>query len=202
MDPFDISEMMDEVEQSPTKPIEGNQKLADEMQRTVGASIPQATETTTEPSIADAPKFWNQDKRKPQHVIQVERPEHRAICILAAQGLTSTEISEQTGWTTATIQNVRKQEWAQAYIAQLMEKAGRKQVMSELQGAAKDAAALIIKSVRGELADQKPADRCKDAHKLLDRLYGTAPQVVMHGNVDVNDLTDEELAATIASGNS
>ena len=202
MDPFDISEMMDEVEQPPTKPIEGNQKLADEMQRTVGASIPQATETTTEPSIADAPKFWNQDKRKPQHVIQVERPEHRAICILAAQGLTSTEISEQTGWTTATIQNVRKQEWAQAYIAQLMEKAGRKQVMSELQGAAKDAAALIIKSVRGELADQRPADRCKDAHKLLDRLYGTAPQVVMHGNVDVNDLTDEELAATIASGNS
>lgn len=202
MDPFDISEMMDEVEQSPTKPIEGNQKLADEMQRTVGASIPQATETTTEPSIGDVPKFWNQDKRKPQHVIQVERPEHRAICILAAQGLTSTEISEQTGWTTATIQNVRKQEWAQAYIAQLMEKAGRKQVMSELQGAAKDAAALIIKSVRGELADQKPADRCKDAHKLLDRLYGTAPQVVMHGNVDVNDLTDEELAATIASGNS
>lgn len=202
MDPFDISEMMDEVEQSPTKPIEGNQKLADEMQRTVGASIPQATETTTEPSIGDVPKFWNQDKRKPQHVIQVERPEHRAICILAAQGLTSTEISEQTGWTTSTIQNVRKQEWAQAYIAQLMEKAGRKQVMSELQGAAKDAAALIIKSVRGELADQKPADRCKDAHKLLDRLYGTAPQVVMHGNVDVNDLTDEELAATIASGNS
>ena len=197
MDPFDIEDLMGEA-QANTNESQTNR----DAQRTVGAPSAQATETSSEPSIADAPKFWNQDKRKPQHVIQVERPEHRAICILAAQGLTSTEISEQTGWTTATIQNVRKQEWAQAYIAQLMEKAGRKQVMSELQGAAKDAAALIIKSVRGELADQKPADRCKDAHKLLDRLYGTAPQVVMHGNVDVNDLTDEELAATIASGNS
>lgn len=191
MDPFDISELMDERNKPKANTNENP-----------AAGPAQITSTVTEPEFSDVPKFWNQDARKPQHVLKVERPEHRAICILAAQGFTSTEISEQTGWTTAMIQNVRKQEWAQTYIAHLMEKAGRKQVMNELQGAAKDAAALIIKSVRGELVDQKPADRCKDAHKLLDRLYGTAPQVVMHGNVDVNDLTDEELAATIASGNS
>ena len=186
MDPFDINDL-----------------LSEEQASGAGEST-QAEGTSTSPASnveEAAPRFFNQDKRKPQHVLQVERPEHRAICILAAQGLTSTEISEQTGWTTATIQNVRKQEWAQVYIAQLMEKAGRKSVMNDLQGAARDAAALIIKSVRGELADQKPADRCKDAHKLLDRLYGTAPQIVMHGNADAAELSDEELAATIASGN-
>lgn len=202
MDPFDISDLLDELNEPQANTNKVQAVGANTNESVTAPEQAAKTETVSEPEITDVPKFWNQGARKPQHVIKVERPEHRAICILAAQGFTSTEISEQTGWTTAMIQNVRKQEWAQSYIAQLMEKAGRKQVMNELQGAAKDAAALIIQSVRGELADQKPADRCKDAHKLLDRLYGTAPQVVMHGNVDVNDLTDEELAATIASGNS
>ena len=192
MDPFDINELLGEGQAQ--QQAEGESTMPPASGAGEGTSPANTVEET-------APRFFNQDKRKPQHVLQVERPEHRAICILAAQGLTSTEISEQTGWTTATIQNVRKQEWAQVYIAQLMEKAGRKSVMNDLQGAARDAAALIIKSVRGELEDQKPADRCKDAHKLLDRLYGTAPQIVMHGNADAAELSDEELAATIASGN-
>lgn len=197
MDPFDINELLGEGQAQQQAESESTMPPA-----SVAGESTQAEGTSTSPAIEEAaPRFFNQDKRKPQHVLQVERPEHRAICILAAQGLTSTEISEQTGWTTATIQNVRKQEWAQVYIAQLMEKAGRKSVMNDLQGAARDAAALIIKSVRGELEDQKPADRCKDAHKLLDRLYGTAPQIVMHGNADAAELSDEELAATIASGN-
>ncbi len=198
MEPFDISELVD-GRNEPQANTNENPTVA---QAAVGGQIAEATESATAPEQQVAPKFWNQDKRKPQHVIQVERPEHRAICILAAQGFTSTEIAEQTGYTTACIQNVRKQEWAQSYIAQLMEKTGRKAVMAELQGAAKDAALLLVKSIRGELEDQKPADRCKDAHKLLDRLYGTAPQIVMHGNVDAAELSDEELAATIASGNS
>lgn len=205
MDAFDISSL-----------VEGQAAVGCQSTKCEGSSKGQAGQstinsedgaantsaTTSEPEEMAVPKFWNQDSRKPQYEIKVERPEHRAICILAAQGLTSTEIAEQTGYTTACIQNVRKQEWAQSYIAHLMEKTGRKAVMSELQGAAKEAAELIIKSIRGELMGQKPADRCKDAHKLLDRLYGTAPQIVMHGNVDAAELSDEELAATIASGNS
>lgn len=196
MEPFDIGEMLSEPQANTAMPSGAT------VQASSAGPVESTQATTTEPEIEAVPKFWNQDKRKPQHVIQVERPEHRAICILAAQGFTSTEIAEQTGYTTACIQNVRKQEWAQSYIAQLMEKSGRKAVMSELQGAAREAAQLLVKSIRGELPDQKPADRCKDAHKLLDRLYGTAPQIVMHGNVDAAELSDEELAATIASGNS
>lgn len=193
------------------EPIDISELVDGEEQAAVGrpARVAHSQESQTEtPSMMEevegeetAPEFWNQDLRKPAHELKVERPEHRAICILAAQGFTTTEIAEQTGWTTATIQNVRKQPFAQKYIAHLMEKAGKKVVMSELQGAAKDAAELIIKSIRGEIEGQKPADRCKDAHKLLDRIYGTAPQVVRHEKGSAEDLTDEELAATIASGN-
>ena len=104
-----------------------------------------------------------------------------------------------TGFHSVTIQYVRKQPWAQKYIAELMERAGRKIVMNELTGAALDSARLIVKSVRGELCSHKQADRCKDAHKLLDRLYGVAPQTLLHGNIDPNELSDEELA-TIATG--
>lgn len=105
-----------------------------------------------------------------------------------------------TGFSATTVQYVRAQPWAQKFISELMERAGRKVVMNELQGAALEAARLIVKSVKGELEDHKTADRCKDAHKILDRLYGTAPQVHINGNVDANELTDAELA-TIATGN-
>jgi branched-subunit amino acid permease len=143
--------------------------------------------------------FWGFQEYPSTYSLQKEQPHHRAICIQLAQGYTTMEVAAMTGFSMVTVNYVKKQPWAQKYIAEMMERAGRKAVMNELHGGALAAAQLIVKSVKGELEDQKTSDRCKDAHKLLDRLFGSAPQTVLHGTIDPNDLSDEELA-TIATG--
>lgn len=173
---FDVGEMIGQV-------VEGQQST-----------------TQAEEEPVSATPFFGPETQSATYNPQKEQPHHRAICIQLAQGYTPKEVAEMTGFTSVTVNYVRQQPWARKFIAELMERAGRKIVMGELQGAALDAARLIVKSVRGELGDHKQADRCKDAHKLLDRLYGAAPQTVLHGNIDPNDLSDEELA-TLATGN-
>jgi len=133
-----------------------------------------------------------------------EQPHHRAICILLAQGYVPKEVAEMTGFTTVTVNYVRQQPWALKFIAELMNKAGRKVVMSELQGAALEAARTLINTMRNEengaAFGSKASDRAKAANDILNRLYGTAPQVVAHGNIDVKELTDDVLA-TLVTGN-
>ncbi len=162
-------------------------------QRVEDTQTIQAETTTASP-------FFNQEECDPQYILKKERPEHRFICYLAAQGFTSTEIAKETGFTTAMIHYVRKQPWAQTFIANAMEKAGHKLVMQELQGSAREAAKKLVKIMRGEEEGAKVADIAKAANDILNRCYGTAPQVVMHSTVDPSNLTDEELAATVSTG--
>lgn len=152
-----------------------------------------------------APEFFGQQTESATYNPKKEQPHHRAICILLAQGYVPKEVSEMTGFTTVTVNYVRQQPWALKLIGELMQKAGRKAVMSELQGAAVEAARTLISTMRNQEGEEamgaKVADRAKAANDILNRLYGTAPQVVAHGNIDVKDLTDDVLA-TIAIGNS
>ncbi len=178
---FDISEMLKEP------PIGDERRVED-------------TQPVQQEDVVAQP-FFNEGHCEPQYVLQKERPEHRAICFLVAQGYTTTEIADQTGWTTVTINYVKKQPWAQKFIAEQMERAGRKIVMSELQGAAREAAQTLIKTMRGTYDGTKVADMAKAANSILDRCYGTAPQVVMHSQIDPSNLSDEELAATVSTGN-
>jgi hypothetical protein len=172
----------------------------------IGVDMPQdevLQSTQTEDVQTDEPQaatpFFGQPTQSATYNPKKEQPHHRAIATLLAQGYVPKEVAEMTGFSSVTVQYVRAQPWAQTYIAELMQRAGRKVVMNELQGAALDAAKLIVQSVRGELIEHKQADRCKDAHKLLDRLYGAAPQTVIHGSISPTDLSDAELA-TIATG--
>ena len=80
-----------------------------------------------------------------------------------------------------------------------MERAGRKVVLNELQGAALEAAKVQIAVMRGEVEGVKACDRTKAAKEILDRAYGTAPQTVLHGKANLDELSDGELLA-IATG--
>ena len=143
----------------------------------------------------EARPFFQAREFAPQYILQQEQPQHRFICYLAAQGNTNTEIAEKTGYTTATIAYVKKQPWAVEQIALLMREAGREAVINELKGAALLAAKEVIAIIKNESGDAKASDRLKASDSLLNRLYGTATQVVAHTKLDPNELTDEELAA-------
>jgi len=131
---------------------------------------------------------------EPAHVLQSERPEHRWICMLSARGYTAVEIQDETGFCLATINYVRKQPWALKYIAEMMDKCGRKTVMTELQGAALESARTLISTMKGEIS-RRDSYRAKAANEILDRLFGTATNVTVTGKVDVKDISTDELAA-------
>jgi len=156
---------------------------------------PPQLQPSTPPPEEEARPFFQAREFAPQYILQQEQPQHRFICYLAAQGNTNTEIAEKTGYTTATIAYVKKQPWAVEQIALLMREAGREAVINELKGAALIAAKEVIAIIKNESGDAKASDRLKASDSLLNRLYGTATQVVAHTKLDPNELTDEELAA-------
>jgi hypothetical protein len=119
---------------------------------------------------------------------------------LAAQGYTNLEIAEQTGFTTVMVAYVKKQPWALQFIADLQERGGRKAVDGVLSGAALEAAKTLIDVMDGTIL-ARPEARVKAANDILNRLYPVA-SLHIHGKVDPADLSDEELANTVATGNS
>ena len=130
--------------------------------------------------------------------LQREQPHHRAIAILLAQGFSVEEIIAQTGWSSATVRLVRDQPWAQKIIVELQERAGRKIVLNELQGAALEAARTQIAIMRGEGTESgnavpKAADRAKAASDILNRCYGCAPQTIKTDERNVDEMTTQEL---------
>jgi hypothetical protein len=165
-----------------------------------GSKQDQEKGESSESDCVEARPFHGADKFGPAYVLQKEEPQHRVICYLAAEGNTTTEISEKTGYTTACIAYVKKQSWAQRLIAEIQSKSGGKAVKEALSGKALEAAQTLIEAMQGRVEGIRAADRIKAANDILNRLYGTAPQLVMHGKVDAQDLSDEELAAAIAAG--
>lgn len=163
------------------------------------AAPKQDENSVSEPSPTPPSRpFFGQEDFRPFYLLAKEEPQHRVMCVLAAQGFTTTEIAEQTGYTVPTVAYVKKQPWAQKLIAELIESNGSRAIKSVLQAAAVDAAKLLVDIVRDPTV--KTEIRAKEANNLLSRLYGTAPQVVMHGKIDATEISDEELLAT-ATGN-
>lgn len=143
-----------------------------------------------------APEFFG--AREPQYVLQQERPEHRVICYLSAEGNTITEIADKTGFSKVMIGYVLKQPWAQKLIAEVIKKHGGDAVEIALKGAALDAAMHLINTFKDDKAPHNVRAMC--AKETLDRVYGRSQQVVAHLNVTAEELTDEELAKAVTAG--
>jgi hypothetical protein len=92
---------------------------------------------------------------------------------------------------------VKKQPWAQERIAALMEKTGESAVKQMLEGCSIDAVKLLTTVIRDE--EVAVALRVKEANNLLNRLYGQAPQTIVHKSDDLNEMDDQTLLA-IANG--
>lgn len=129
--------------------------------------------------------------RDPHYAIQRERPEHRTICFLKAEGHSMKEIAELMGLSPVTVSNVIRQPWAQQTIVKIIHEQGNDAVQTLLQGAASDAVMRLISEMDNELA--RPSERINAADKLLDRLYGKPNQPIEHRTGELSTLTDQQL---------
>lgn len=176
-------------------------RLSEEQIRSMSDS--KAAESTVSPVNPPPGFFGQEDFNKAVYTLQKEEPQHRWICYLAAQGNTTTEIAEITGFTTAMVAYVKKQPWAQQRIAEIQQAAGSKVVRETFQGKAAEIAQVLV-----DIALDKKASivhdsqvRARAANSILDRLYGKAPETVRNADVDVNEFSVAELQAIVRSGN-
>lgn len=163
--------------------------------------------TETQPREELRP-FFGVENHNPQE-LKTEQPHHRAILALLAQGYTAKEVAKMTGFSSTTVQYTWKQPWAQDTIAELQQGAAKRAVESVLNGATLEAAKLIAESIKigtkmtlGQtpVEGHKLKDSTADAHKLLDRVFGTAVHNVRQlSEEDMQQLSTAELEA-IAKG--
>ena len=150
-----------------------------------------------QPINAAPPDLFN--ARQPQYTLQAERPEHRVICFLSAQGYSITEIAERTGWTKVMIGYLVKQPFAKKLILEEIHKAGGDAVALTLQ---REALPSIEKLIEIRDSDKVQAEtQRKAAVDLLDRIYGKCAQPIIHAQAaNLDELTDEELAKIVTAG--
>lgn len=134
--------------------------------------------------------------RDPQYVLQAERPVHRAIVFLAAQGLSYVEIAQQLGMSAPAVGYIVKQPWAEEEILKQIHSNGGDAVATVLSQQALPSVMKLIE-LRDSEEVQKEVQR-KAANDLLDRIFGKPNQPVTHRQEDLAEMTDAELQAIVA----
>lgn len=131
------------------------------------------------------------NSKAPNLAILHEKPEHRVIIFLKAQGLSYREISDRTGHTIPWISQVLRQPWARARLVKEIQSAGRDAVQELIKAAAEDSVFTLIEQRDNEKA--KPAERINAANSLLDRFLGKPTQKVESHITTSNLKTIEDL---------
>jgi predicted transcriptional regulator len=159
----------------------------------LNSTISERAARETQQSQQPRPLF---NARDPQYVLQSERPVHRAVIFLAAQGLSYIEIAQQLGITPSCVQYVVKQDWAQEEILKQIHDNGGDAVAQVLSQQALPSVMKLI-----ELRDSEKAAaevQRKAANDLLDRIFGKPNQPVTHHQENLDEMTDAELQEVIA----
>lgn len=137
-----------------------------------------------------SPGFFN--AREPNLAIMHEKPEHRVLLMLKAQGLSNREIAGESGYTEPWLSQLFRQPWAQAALADYITKTGLDEVSMLLKSAAVPSIHKLI-----ELRDSKgvpPAVVRNVCVDLLDRFMGKPAQ---HVHVESSTTSSAESVAEI-----
>lgn len=139
-------------------------------------------------------KFFNHDAYKlADNPNQRERPVHRVIMFLAAQGMSNVEIAFKVGVTPTTVSRLMRQPWFKKRVVDIVNSQGLDPVKEIIRGAALDSVYKII-----ELRDKASSEnvQMKSAFDLLDRYLGKSVQPVAEDKVSISD--EARLDAEIA----
>lgn len=141
--------------------------------------------TAAEDYESDPDRLHNDSK--PNLGIKREKPEHRVILWLKAQGKSNKEIAELTGNTQPWVSQILRQPWARTRILQIIKENGLDEVQTLLQSTTIDSLYTLIE-VR-DSGKAKPSERTAAANALLDRALGKPVVSVIaettHTNVPV-----------------
>jgi hypothetical protein len=107
-----------------------------------------------------------------------EKPEHRALVYMKAQGLSNRECCERTGYSDAWMSQICRQPWFRTALIRELKNAGVDAVRKCIQAAALDSVFTLI-DLRDDV--KAPASvRSRNADSLLDRYLGKATQHLEH----------------------
>lgn len=118
-------------------------------------------------------RFYN--SKDPNFGIIREKPEHRLIILLKAQGHSNVEIARLTGYTNVWVGQVLRQPWAKLQLIEEFKRGGQDAVQALLQGSAVDSVYKLL-----ELRDTAEDEgvQLRASQDLLDRHLGKATQRV------------------------
>ena len=134
--------------------------------------------------------------REPAYTLQAERPVHRAIVFLAAQGLSYVEIAQQLGMSPPAVGYIVKQPWAEEEILKQIHQNGGEAVEIVLK---QQALPSVMKLIELRDSEEVAAEvQRKSANDLLDRIFGKPNQPVTHRQEDLAEMSDAELQAIVA----
>jgi hypothetical protein len=111
---------------------------------------------------------------RPNLAILGEKPEHRVIVYLKAQGLSNKEVAEKTGFTYPWVSQITRQPWFRLRLVQELKEAGQDQITTVLRSTALDSVFTIV-DIRDDPTAPK-AVRRQAADSLLDRFLGKPTQ--------------------------
>jgi hypothetical protein len=129
------------------------------------------------------------NERTPNLAILHEKPEHRLLLWMKAQGSSNKEIAENSGYTMSWLSQLFRQPWAQTRLLEMMNLAGSDRVSTLIKSAAEDSVMTLI-----ELRDDpevSDATRRSAADSLLDRYLGKPAQQVTV--TQTSQITNESL---------
>ncbi len=117
-------------------------------------------------------------KDAPNLAIIHERPVHRLIVYLKAQGHSNKEIADRTGFTQAWVSQITRQPWFRLRLVQELKDAGVDAIESVLKSTALDSVFTLIDLRDDDSAPKAVRSAC--ANSLLDRFRGKPVQTIQH----------------------
>lgn len=114
--------------------------------------------------------------RPPSIEILSERPVHRMMIYMHAQGASIADIAQNTGYAKAVVGQILRQPWARQRLLQILNETGRDAVRHFLTNEIAPSLE-VLREVRDD-TEEKGATRIIAADKILDRALGKATVTV------------------------
>ena len=135
--------------------------------------------------------------RVPEATLLSERPIHRIMIWMQAQGASAADIAKQTKYSVASVRLVLRQPWARARLNQILKETGQDAVKFFLTHEVAPSLE-VLRDIRD--GNAKPADKIAATKEILDRCLGKSVAKIETDNTNRQvpaELTriDEELAA-------
>ena len=126
-----------------------------------------------------------------REILTYEKPVHRRMAEMAAQGYTHKEIGEFTGYTPHYVSNVLRQPHMREHTLKTIKQTVQDEMKEFLEGEVLPSLR-VLKEVR-DSETVKPSDKITASTALLDRFLGKPTQPISTGAKPPAEMSDEEL---------